>query len=463
MPDPGAVFLGPGAWGDLDHPDWDREKVLAGGNPPAGGGSQAPRALAPFLHAWVSGWHYEPGQIVETPNGGLAMALVVHDAGTYANDLAANRWREIGSNAGGASANDPISFLNFYSLSVDTGTGLFTWDVDSSGQPNVGDLVTLDSDHATFYVMDDAEITVWVNASMEGDSPGTYGQISINVNPVGSFDFPTPFDNTVNAEKTFVCPGGSFITITGSTDSPNPSYSGYVAITAKPATYSTATPVAIPPLGSPPAYLPFVDNFDRSDRPLAGDSGWFESVAGQVASLAIRSNQLVVPAGAAVAAGSKPLLHTRQGSDPNWATAIVDSTRSATTGKSSLVVCSDQTYQHAIQMDFTAAGDPNPDYLTVTLVKAGTTHVLHPADLTFDGTWNAWATSATETITARYNDTTKVLNLVQGVTLIAHVDVGAAWTAAFGDTVPALATMPYFGLISNAGVGVDTFENFHTN
>ena len=124
------LILGTGAWGDLDHPDWDRERVEAEGNPPDPETPPAPRSQAPYLHAWVTGWHYEPGQIVAAPDGTLAMALLAHDAGVYATDLAANRWKELGGGSGGAA----LKYGRFTATLNSTNQNVEAWAVsDTAG------------------------------------------------------------------------------------------------------------------------------------------------------------------------------------------------------------------------------------------------------------------------------------------------------------------------------------------
>jgi hypothetical protein len=95
-------ILGPGAHGDLGHPELNEQQVLdeGGGHVPASAG--VPRSRAPFVPAWVGGVQYAPGQMLVSPTGLLTVCALLHTATDYATDLAAGNWVEAGG--GGASS-----------------------------------------------------------------------------------------------------------------------------------------------------------------------------------------------------------------------------------------------------------------------------------------------------------------------------------------------------------------------
>lgn len=155
-------YLGPGARGDLAHPEYDEAQFLAeggGGSTPPG---QTPRSLTPFVDAWLTGVHYEPGQIVTSPAGALTKALTQHDSGVYATDLAAGKWVEFagsGGGAGGLGALGALEVSQFYFSLVPADTNvtahpkngsLLELAIDSFDPGSTG--LTLDVDGKTVHV-----------------------------------------------------------------------------------------------------------------------------------------------------------------------------------------------------------------------------------------------------------------------------------------------------------------------
>lgn len=201
---------------------------------------------------------------------------------------------------------------------------------------------------------------------------------------------------------------------------------------------------------------PFTDNFNRSDRVLAGDNGWFASDPTQTASLLISGNKVIVPTGAGIEFGNSPILHRRNDSDPNVADVSVTLTRASTAGITIPVCIADATYQYglAIEIDGSATA-PSLDIITTGAGGPATWD-------TTDSAWTAW-TAVPTTVRMTYNGTTKLFSVYQDGVLRNTVSVQAALNTYYGVgvvTFPALATMPNGGFASNAGVNVESFDNF---
>ena len=200
------------------------------------------------------------------------------------------------------------------------------------------------------------------------------------------------------------------------------------------------------------------DDFNRSDRLLAGDNGWFESdpSPGMVATLAIVGNKVVVPAGAGTKFGNVPILRPRLDSNPDVADVSVTLTRVDTTGVTSVVCVSDMHYRSALAIDID--GSATAPGLEIITEGAGGPSAWD----TTDSAWTAWTATPT-TVRMTYDNTTKLLSVYQDGTLRNTVDVQAALNTYFAPTPPTfsdLLLMPYGGFVSNADVGKESFENW---
>lgn len=167
-------YLGPGARGDLAHPEYDEAQFLAegGGGPTPPG--QTPRSLTPFVDAWLTGVHYEPGQIVTSPAGKLTKALTQHDSGVYATDLAASRWVEFaGSGGGGAPDVSLLQVVNLHHDVTDTTSAL----LGDEGTVQ-GDLFTYDPLTGVVTVAEDCQITMTIEFKVAGSGPGTSSTVN---------------------------------------------------------------------------------------------------------------------------------------------------------------------------------------------------------------------------------------------------------------------------------------------
>jgi len=196
----------------------------------------------------------------------------------------------------------------------------------------------------------------------------------------------------------------------------------------------------------------FIEDFDRSNRAIVGDSGWFASTTdGSTAELAIRSNRLTVPSDApgGAFAGYAPVLHSRN--DDNTAVDVsVAMTFDTSDCDATLVAASDATFDNAVAVEITGATTPQ-----LIVMKSGGTY-----DLAWDldhGTFNYFVGS-TSLIRVTYVDSTKVLNLYQDDVLCFEAAVGPQMTG-FGQTTPALVDMPNAGLSSNGGIPTGETES----
>lgn len=218
----------------------------------------------------------------------------------------------------------------------------------------------------------------------------------------------------------------------------------------------TILPVTAPP--GPPAPS-FIDTFDRTNRPLAGDNGWFRSQPGNVADLRIVSNVLTVPAGAAPAFGNAPILHPRIDADTNQPDVSVTTTRVDTTGMSGLYVVSDDTFNFALGIEWDAsvqAGGPQLDIITGGAGGPSSWDTIHAP-------WAAFTGGADTIVRLTYNETTKNLEVYQNGVHIATVNVQAALDAYYGPGVvvfPHVSSVVNAGVMSNADVNIDTFNDF---
>lgn len=215
----------------------------------------------------------------------------------------------------------------------------------------------------------------------------------------------------------------------------------------------------VTPIGSAGGAPSGSDDFGRSDRPLAGDNGWFESglAIGDVASLAIVGNKVVVPTGASPAFGNMPILRARYDSNPDVADVTMVLTRVDTTGMTIPVCVSDAHYQVGLGIEID--GSATTPSLDITTGGAGGPSAWD----TTDSAWTAWDTGAPMTLRMTYDNTTKLFSVYQGGVLRNTVDVQAALDTFFGAgvvTFPELVMLPYAGFASNADVGKESFDGW---
>lgn len=198
----------------------------------------------------------------------------------------------------------------------------------------------------------------------------------------------------------------------------------------------------------------FSDDFNRTDRVLAGDNGWFAADPTQTASFSISGNKVIVPTGAGVQFGNSPILHFRGDSDANVADVSVTLTRSSTAGFTAPVCIADATYQYGLAVEIDgSASTPGLDIITGGAGGPSTWDTTNSA-------WTAW-TAVPTTVRMTYNDTTHVFSVYQDGVLRNTVNVRTALDAYYGPGTPfALATMPNGGFLSNTGVNVETFDDF---
>jgi hypothetical protein len=201
----------------------------------------------------------------------------------------------------------------------------------------------------------------------------------------------------------------------------------------------------------------FTDDFNRTDRALAGDNGWFAADPAATAELAIRSNRATVPSTApgGTFAGYAPILHDRN-DDNTFAdvslTMIFDGSGACDT---TLVPASDATFINGVGVEVQSAIAPQP----IAMVAGGTYYLAWDVD---HGVF-AFFPGATSVIRATYDATTKMLLVYQDGVLCFECNVGAQMVA-FGAPIAALATMPNAGFASNGGLatteGVEHYEDF---
>jgi len=210
----------------------------------------------------------------------------------------------------------------------------------------------------------------------------------------------------------------------------------------------------------------FTDNFDRSDRVLDGDNGWAQSDPPNTADLSIVGGVVKVPVGAATTSGWAPIVHNRNDGDPNVADVTVTITRTDTTGFTYFVPLSDADFQTGLHVDTDGSSTPlgisphmgGSDY--GDLVADGTGVTVHP------GVYAAWTPSGTITLRATYNNTTRAFNVyVNSVLAIEVADIQATIDHMQGGTDPSwtfpdISLVPKAGFASNAGVGIETFDDF---
>lgn len=199
----------------------------------------------------------------------------------------------------------------------------------------------------------------------------------------------------------------------------------------------------------------FTDDFNRTDRDLAGDNGWFESFPGGVAGVAIRSNQVTVVDTASIAGSPSPILHVRN-DDGTFAdvslTTTFDTSGSCDT---SVVAASDDTGANAMMVEVMSSSAPVP----IAVVAGGTFYL----DWDHIGGAFSYFEGDTSVLRVTYDDATKVLSLYQDGAFCFDVNVEPQLTALSAAT-PALADMPNAGWASNGGLatteGTEHYDNF---
>jgi hypothetical protein len=199
---------------------------------------------------------------------------------------------------------------------------------------------------------------------------------------------------------------------------------------------------------------PFSDDFTRADVLLSGNNGWFESVAADTADFKIVGNAVKVPTGSIVDFGNSPILHVRDGADPNIADVTITASRPDNTGNAGLVPFSDDGFAAGFWM-----------YYDGTLTAGFQANFAGGWSLDWDVDHGVAAdfTGGSATWRYVYNDTTKKMMVYfNGVLAYEINNCQTKLDTVYGAgtyTIPALALMPNCGFLSNAGENIDTFDS----